>query len=91
MREAGSRVLIVDDDHDVRGTMRRLVERGGIQTSEASDGRMASARSGTSGFIENGLSSGMGCPRRGTAKSRRAKRRAVALERIVTILMMGRS
>jgi DNA-binding response OmpR family regulator len=36
---AASRILIVDDDDDIRGLLRALLERAGHEVSEASDGR----------------------------------------------------
>jgi DNA-binding response OmpR family regulator len=36
---AGSRILVVDDDQDIRGLLRALLERAGHQVSEAPDGR----------------------------------------------------
>ncbi|HEY2311648.1 MAG TPA: response regulator transcription factor [Gaiellaceae bacterium] len=36
---SGSRILVVDDDDDIRGLVRTLLERAGHQVSEASDGR----------------------------------------------------
>src|SRR5262249_22072154 len=36
---AGSRILVVDDDDDIRGLVRTLLERAGHEVSEASDGR----------------------------------------------------
>ena len=36
---AGSRILVVDDDDDIRGLLRALLERAGHEVSEAPDGR----------------------------------------------------
>ena len=36
---AGSRILVVDDDDDIRGLLRTLLERAGYEVSDASDGR----------------------------------------------------
>ena len=36
---AGSRILVVDDDDDIRGLLRTLLERAGHGVSDASDGR----------------------------------------------------
>jgi DNA-binding response OmpR family regulator len=36
---AASRILVVDDDDDIRGLLRALLERAGHEVSEASDGR----------------------------------------------------
>jgi DNA-binding response OmpR family regulator len=36
---AGSRILVVDDDDDIRGLVRTLLERAGYEVSDASDGR----------------------------------------------------
>ncbi|MFL5941957.1 MAG: response regulator transcription factor [Gaiellaceae bacterium] len=36
---AASRILVVDDDADIRGLLRALLERAGHEVSEASDGR----------------------------------------------------
>src|SRR3954471_20009891 len=36
---AGSRILVVDDDDDIRGLVRTLLERAGHEVSDASDGR----------------------------------------------------
>ena len=36
---AGSRILVVDDDDDIRGLLRTLLERAGHEVSDASDGR----------------------------------------------------
>jgi DNA-binding response OmpR family regulator len=36
---AGSRILVVDDDHDIRGLLRALLERAGHEVADASDGR----------------------------------------------------
>jgi DNA-binding response OmpR family regulator len=36
---AGSRILVVDDEEDIRGLVRALLERAGHQVSEAPDGR----------------------------------------------------
>ena len=38
-RDAGSRILVVDDDDDIRGLLRTLLERAGHEVSDASDGR----------------------------------------------------
>src|SRR4051812_47404173 len=35
---AGSRILVVDDDDDIRGLLRTLLERAGHEVSDASDG-----------------------------------------------------
>jgi DNA-binding response OmpR family regulator len=37
----GSRILVVDDEDDIRGLVRALLERAGHQVSEAPDGRAA--------------------------------------------------
>jgi DNA-binding response OmpR family regulator len=37
----GARALVVDDDHDVRGLVRALLEREGLVVREAADGREA--------------------------------------------------
>lgn len=36
---AGSRILVIDDDDDIRGLLRGLLERAGHEVSEAPDGR----------------------------------------------------
>jgi DNA-binding response OmpR family regulator len=36
---AGSRILVVDDDDDIRGLLLTLLERAGYEVSDASDGR----------------------------------------------------
>src|ERR1700751_2927678 len=36
---AASRILVVDDDDDIRGLLRTLLERAGHEVSDASDGR----------------------------------------------------
>ena len=36
---AGSRILVVDDDDDIRGLLRTLLERAGHEVSDAPDGR----------------------------------------------------
>src|ERR1700719_1720598 len=36
---SGSRILVVDDDDDIRGLLRTLLERAGHEVSDASDGR----------------------------------------------------
>jgi DNA-binding response OmpR family regulator len=36
---AGSRILVVDDDDDIRGLVRTLLERAGHEVADASDGR----------------------------------------------------
>ena len=36
---AGSRILVVDDDDDIRGLLRTLLERAGTTWSDAPDGR----------------------------------------------------
>jgi DNA-binding response OmpR family regulator len=36
---SGSRILVVDDDDDIRGLLRALLERAGHEVSDASDGR----------------------------------------------------
>ncbi|HKC77375.1 MAG TPA: response regulator transcription factor [Gaiellaceae bacterium] len=38
-RMAGSRILVVDDDDDIRGLLRQLLERAGHEVSDAADGR----------------------------------------------------
>jgi DNA-binding response OmpR family regulator len=35
----GARILVVDDDHDIRGLLRALLERAGHEVSDAPDGR----------------------------------------------------
>jgi DNA-binding response OmpR family regulator len=35
----GARILVVDDDHDIRGLVRALLERAGHEVSDAPDGR----------------------------------------------------
>ena len=36
---AGSRILVVDDDDDIRGLLRALLERAGHEVTDAPDGR----------------------------------------------------
>ena len=36
---AGSRILVIDDDHDIRGLLRALLERAGYNVTDAPDGR----------------------------------------------------